>query len=160
MIKLLTFNNLFPPLSYHFDIPAKTRGRVTRRDDGYHFFPPKWRWFTRERYLISTEKISYSLSRTRWNLNLSIITSKTKRYVLLDNRKFLLLSCSCWFFLLCFDLKHFLNCFPGLLFVITSCQDFLNLHFLRGQWRSTCSKLHKKCSFSVVNVVGMFPEMN
>ena len=38
MIKLLTFNNLFPPLSYHFDIPAKTRGRVTRRDDGYDFF--------------------------------------------------------------------------------------------------------------------------
>ena len=113
-----------------------------------------------EHYLISTEKISYSLSSTRWNLNLSIITSRTKRHVLLDNRKSLLLSCSCCFFLLCFDLKHFLNCFPGLLFVITSCQDFLNLHFLRDQWRSTCSKLHKKCSFSVVNVVGMFPEMN
>ena len=159
MIKLLTFNNLFPPLSYPFDIPAKTRSRVTRRDDGCHFFPPKWRWFTRKHYLISTEKISYSLCRTRWNLNLSIITSRTKRHVLLDKRIFLLLSCSSCFFLF-FDLKHFLNCFPGLFFVITSCQGFSNIHFLRDQWRSTCSKLHKKCSFSVADVVGMFPEIN
>ena len=112
MIKLLTFNNLFSPLSYHFDIPAKTRGRVTRCDDGYHFFPPKWRWFTREHYLISTEKISYSLSLTRWNLNLSIITSRTKRHVLLDNRKFLLLSCSCFFFFVMFWPQAFFKFFP------------------------------------------------
>ena len=36
-----------------FDIIVKTRN-----DDGYHVFPPKWRWFARAP--LSTKKISYS----------------------------------------------------------------------------------------------------
>ena len=41
MIKLLSFDNLFPLLRH-------SRANWSANDDGYHVFPPKRRWFTLE----------------------------------------------------------------------------------------------------------------
>ena len=46
----------------HHDICAKTRSRMTV---GYHIFPPKWRWFTRVRYLVLRKSRTRSRTRLR-----------------------------------------------------------------------------------------------
>ena len=42
--------------------------KLVQNDDGYHIFPPKWRWFTRAHYLV----LRKSRTRSRTHLKLYI----------------------------------------------------------------------------------------
>ena len=49
----------------HFDILAKIPFLSQWSDDGYHVFPPKWRWFTRQPYLVLRKSRTRSRTRLR-----------------------------------------------------------------------------------------------